>query len=467
MTSVQDIIKPGMRCAFYGRYSTDKQDYLLQLHSVEKFVENFKCRLVQKYTDGAVSSTKKKMDKREYLKNVLMDALDDKFDFIAVYKEDRLARDVIEHENIRRFLRDANKPIIITSNQTVYDESDILLRLLKDGLTSFEAARIRERTRDALEALLKKGRWAGGRPPFGYEYDKRTGKLGAKADQLELVKQIFSLYLSGVGCSSIAKHLPPNSNRGTPWTRSKVELVIKNPFYAGYIVWGKRSNRYSTSQQVDLDTPDESLVICKSPLIEPVITREEWERCWKLYNQRSSGEIDPHYFHTNFLLRDVVVCKHCNQKLGVDDQRTEVKRRLVGKRLYKCPNCEDVSADADLLEDKIKRNLINRLSYSDTVTLSAIKATNQNSLLEINETIERISEQIRDYSDKVRSLEFEIRTRMNRERNDTNNKIIEILTLYRIELTQKVEFAESQIQQLQARKSFIEKIEIRMLTGNP
>ncbi|KAB2951162.1 hypothetical protein F9B85_13225 [Heliorestis acidaminivorans] len=221
MTSIHEVIKPGMRCAFYGRYSTSKQDSSLQLQSVMSFVEDFQCNLVQKYTDEAVSSTKKKMDKRKFLRKVLQDALDNKFDFIAVYKEDRLARDVIEHENIRRFLRDAKKPIVITSTRIIYDESDILVRLLKDGLTSFEAARIQERTRDALEALLKKGRWTGGKAPFGYEYNKRTGKLEAKADKLEIVKQIFSLYLSGIGCRSIAeKHLPSNSNGGKPWTRS-------------------------------------------------------------------------------------------------------------------------------------------------------------------------------------------------------------------------------------------------------
>ncbi|GED32365.1 hypothetical protein BCE02nite_35060 [Brevibacillus centrosporus] len=44
---LSDTLKPGMKGAFYGRYSTDKQEMTAQKHSVETLVKKYQCVITE------------------------------------------------------------------------------------------------------------------------------------------------------------------------------------------------------------------------------------------------------------------------------------------------------------------------------------------------------------------------------------------------------------------------------------
>lgn len=155
--TLSKILSPGKKGVFYGRHSTDKQDILTQKSSVYKLAEEYRVEIVAEYIDEAVSATKKKMEERPQLVNLLRDVTEKKFDFIMVYKDDRLARHPMEHQRLRMFFIANNTPVIISNTKELYTNGDLLAQLMKDGFSKFEADNIRERTRDTFEAKIQKG----------------------------------------------------------------------------------------------------------------------------------------------------------------------------------------------------------------------------------------------------------------------------------------------------------------------
>ena len=71
-------------------------------------------------------------------------------------------------------------------------------------------------------------------------YDKVGKDLVVNEEQAEIVKYIYSEYLSGKGTVKIADELTKNgvvtSTGLTTWSASYVSRVLRNPFYCGTIV---------------------------------------------------------------------------------------------------------------------------------------------------------------------------------------------------------------------------------------
>jgi len=116
-----------------------------------------------------------------------------------------------------------------------------------------EVDRIRERRYFGMNAEMRRGRWAATFVSFGYRRDRQTehGRVIMDVpevcpEEAEIVHRIDSLYLSGMSARSIARQLNLEnvpSARGVRWTDVVVLGVLKNPFYAGYVVWGTRRAR--------------------------------------------------------------------------------------------------------------------------------------------------------------------------------------------------------------------------------
>jgi site-specific DNA recombinase len=119
--------------------------------------------------------------------------------------------------------------------------------------------------------------------------------------------------------------------------RSNKSLSIH--FYAGYIAIRKRDpkSKNTTNERTEW-------IMTESDLIQPVITKSEWEYCYKLYERRKKKEIPPNYFKTNFWLTNLLFCKDCNAEIKGKDQRS----KGYGKRIYYCPSCRGKFSETDV-----------------------------------------------------------------------------------------------------------------------
>src|SRR5207253_8424791 len=63
------------------------------------------------------------------------------------------------------------------------------------SFAQFEREIIAERTRGKIAVTRRKGKWTGGTPILGYDVDPQANRLAINAQEAELVRAIFALYL--------------------------------------------------------------------------------------------------------------------------------------------------------------------------------------------------------------------------------------------------------------------------------
>ncbi|MED4354317.1 recombinase family protein [Schinkia azotoformans] len=436
-----EIIHPGMKGVFYGRHSTDKQEMVMQQHSVANLMAKYGCYIVEEYLDAGVSAVKKNLHQRKQLQRLINDASSNKFDFVVVYKGDRLARDPIEHHFIRTTMELYDIPIIESSTESLYTHGEnIIVQLLQDGLSKFEADNIRQRTRNGLESRAQKGYWTGGNAPFGYRYDKKTHQFIPYPEELEIVKQIFDLYKKAEGFDSISKRLSQTTSNGKEWTKEKVKRIVTNPFYSGYLAWGKTKpdSKNSLSDR-------ETWIYAKCDFIEPVISKEDWEFCWKLYQQKRKRKVSPKYYKTSFLLKDLVYCRNCNQLLDCKNQQTTGNNgKKYGDKIYFCSSCQ-LRIEADILHGIID-SLLNdiRTNQPEQIFLGVMKGIYKD-IQKIESEITELEFALGTYSIQSNQVKDEIQSRLKQELSNQNKKMLNIMTTYRLSLKNRLEQTEIQI----------------------
>jgi site-specific DNA recombinase len=334
---LSEVLKPGMKGVFYGRHSTDKQEMDLQWYSVQKLIEKYDCEIIAQYLDSGVSATKNSIEERNSLAQLLNDAQKKMFDFVVVYDETRIARDADEHQEIRTLMALLGIPIILSKSESLYDTGDLLSQLVKDAASKYEADALRERTKDMLDALAGRGDWTGGKAPYGYRYLKKEKRFEKIEEQIIIVKQIFELYKKGEGFQAIADKLPPEFNGGKPWLKEKVKCIILNPFYAGYVSTNKRKKNSTSGKRMNMSFTDRSeWIMAKSTAIPAIISFEEWEEVYKIYEEKRKGVLPPKHFKTKFILSGILYCKYCDVPLVGKNQTTKrvSTGRTYGDRIY-------------------------------------------------------------------------------------------------------------------------------------
>ncbi|MBU8880092.1 recombinase family protein [Bacillus sp. FJAT-29790] len=460
--SLANIIQPGMKAAFYGRHSTDKQNMDTQLRSAYDFADKYQCEIIGEYLDKGISSRKKE---RRGIETLIKDAKENKFEVIIIYAHARLARIPEEHDALRLTMSILGIHIVESSTETLYSYGDIVYSSIKDALAKYELDKIRAVTKDAIATLLGQGLWTGGKAPFGYKYHKKLRKKGKKDNnsaimefsefltedlansiqkgrferiehEIILVNKVFSLYKLGYGFRQIAEMMPKLSHRGKDWNDDKVKQVIINPFYAGYLAIRKRK----LGAKNTLNNRNE-WKIKESSLIQPVITFSEWEECFRLYEQKKEKKLPPNYYKTSFLVNNLLFCKPCNQFFSGKDQRS----KGYGSLIYLCKSCKrKISAESIHLDVMQKLDKLQTKSTEEMVSIIKEK---------ISDECERLKKEIEVIS-KAKEEEdlklFTINTKIQKLfQTDGDETIIKILSIGKETLTNSITEKKNQITTLQ------------------
>ncbi|MBO0572789.1 resolvase [Clostridium botulinum] len=118
------------------------------------------------------------------------------FDIIAVYKVDRVARNLVDFVNIYDELE--KHDVELVSITEGFDPSTPIGRMMMMLLASFaemERMNIAERIKDNMKGLAKIGRWSGGTPPTGYRSETIINN-SKKESYLELIPEKKQLLIS-------------------------------------------------------------------------------------------------------------------------------------------------------------------------------------------------------------------------------------------------------------------------------
>ena len=143
---------------------------------------------------------------------------------LLVYRVDRFSRNLRDMVTLLDELDQAG--VVFRSATEPFDTSTPMGRMLVQMLgmfAQFERDTIIDRVIAGMERKAAKGKWKGGRRPFGYQVDKTTHTLITDEHEAVIVRLIFDLYTRDrLGSSAIAKSsttaatAPPPAGAGPP-----------------------------------------------------------------------------------------------------------------------------------------------------------------------------------------------------------------------------------------------------------
>jgi DNA invertase Pin-like site-specific DNA recombinase len=114
--------------------------------------------------------------------------------FLLVYRVDRFSRSLADTVALLERLDQAG--VVFRSSTEPFDTSGPMGRMLLQLLAmfaQFERDTIIERVIAGMERKAAKGKWKGGRRPFGYQVDKSTQTLVVDRGEAVIVRTIFDL----------------------------------------------------------------------------------------------------------------------------------------------------------------------------------------------------------------------------------------------------------------------------------
>lgn len=268
------------RCAIYTRKSSDhglEQDFnslKAQQAICSAYIQSQQHKgwteIKKEYEDAAQSGGT--LD-RPAMMDLLADIERGRVDVVVVYKLDRLSRSLLDFVRLMDvFQRYGVSFACITQN---FDTDDSLGRLVMNVLLTFaqfEREMTSDRIRDKRRAMTLKGLWSGGRPPLGYDLNKK--KLVVNQQESEIVRFIFDSYLESGNLTAVERACRARGYRSKTWRPStgilqlgvpiraaNVRNILMNPIYAGFVTAHGQPHR---------------------GIHQSIVTRAQWERVAEL-----------------------------------------------------------------------------------------------------------------------------------------------------------------------------------------
>lgn len=173
------------------------------------------------------------------------------------------------------------------------------------------------------QSVKSNGAFLGSVPPFGYKKIK-VGKiptLEIVEDEAEIVRLIFQWYTKdGYSLGKISRELNAmgvKSKHGKRWERATIQQMVRNPHYAGYVIFNRRKRTLTlesgqvVTKRVVQQNDDVIMVEGKH---QPIISRETWEVAKNL------GTKNPPVKHSQELttpLAGILYCGKCGYAMRI------------------------------------------------------------------------------------------------------------------------------------------------------
>lgn len=265
-----------MRFAIYSR----KSRFTGKGESIENQVEMCSNYIKSHFQESDISEIKVYEDEgfsgkntnRPQFQLMMQEEKKSHFDFIVVYRLDRISRNVGDFAKLIEELNAYKTSFICIKEQ--FDTSSPMGRAMMNIAVVFaqlERETIAERVKDNMHMLARSGRWLGGTAPAGYKSKKnesidmgdgrkRTSySLTIDYDYIDTVKLIFDKFLETESLTKLETYLLNNgilTVKGKQYTVSTLRNIFKNPVYC---IADADSIQYYTDKGCDLCYSDSDI----------------------------------------------------------------------------------------------------------------------------------------------------------------------------------------------------------------
>ncbi|HEY9059362.1 MULTISPECIES: recombinase family protein [Pseudobacteroides] len=232
------------RVAAYARVSSGKDAMLHSLSAQVSYYSDF----IQKhrgweyagvYADEAVTGTK---ESRAEFQRLLKDCRNGKIDMVITKSISRFARNTVTMLEAVRELKSLEVDVFFEKENihSMSGDGELMLTILA-SFAQEESRSVSENCKWRIRKRFAEGEIVNLRFLFGYHI--KNGEIEINPEEAEVVEMIFNDYISGMGCTLIAKKLRGmnvDRPRGGTWTSNKVADIIKNEKYAGNALLQKK-----------------------------------------------------------------------------------------------------------------------------------------------------------------------------------------------------------------------------------
>ena len=323
----------------------------------------------KEYFEGSNSGYKNSVADRDVLQEALQDAQAKEYDILVAYKDDRIGRRLWEIGSYVMELKKFGVDIYTVKDGCISPETDDtmgqMMLALRYGNAQKQSADTGMRVKDTAQKLVQKGKFMGGKAPYGYKLElsgeiSKHGRalhhLVIVPEEAEVVNYIYELSLNKeYGSSKIAKvlneheiykNLAPNDT----WKSGTITSILTNPIYAGHTAYKRRERINGQYHRLDSEDWITSFDANENIMI---IDGDTWNKTQERRKRRGDKYIkalehkDVNVIKKNdgmLALIDVLYCGYCGSKMTNGSKynywtiKDTGEKRASKTAIYKCQN---------------------------------------------------------------------------------------------------------------------------------
>ena len=345
------------------------------------------------YFDDGVSGT---TFEREGFQQMISDIEKGEVKTVIVKDLSRLGRDHLQVGYYTEIFFPNNDVRFIAIYDNVDSENgDNEFAPFKNIINEWYARDVSKKIKAVFQSKAKSGEIMCRFAPYGYIKDPESRKHWLVDEEAaEVVRQIFDLYINGMGTKTIAQYLENNGvlapsdymkSKGLPtsrvsqtekvkWTSATINLMLSRQEYLGDVV-NLKTTRKSYKNHKKIMRPVEDRIVFKG-VNEPIISVQTWEKAQSILvkRKRVPQKREPDIFQS------YLFCSDCGEKLylkqrnipnranyvcsgytkGTTDCSTHYIKQNTLKNLV-LENIQDIISSANLDKKKFAEELRNKM----------------------------------------------------------------------------------------------------------
>lgn len=297
---------------------------------------------------------------RPSFQRLMTDATENKFDTVACYKLDRIARNTLDFLTTFNLLKEYGIDLICVEDK--YDPSTPAGRLMMTLLASLaemERENIKQRVTDSMLNLARSGRWTGGTPPFGYKVITITGGKYLELEDENNILYIFDEFINGKGIIKLSNefncdkkkisrilhnitYLKSSAKANTYLKQTLKYEIVGSPDGCGYLPYGK--NKVINGKKIKNIDGLKIAAISKHKAIIELETFIKAQEKLKTFEGRKAPRIS----NKSFLAQMVQCTCGSNMLIVLGHKKKDETRKLY----FSCPNkCGNRFGDVNEIEE--------------------------------------------------------------------------------------------------------------------
>lgn len=307
--------KKKTRVAAYVRVSSEKEAALNSIENqtlayAELIARNPHWELVGIYEDIGISGT---LECRPQFQRMLEDCRSGKIDLIITKSYTRFARNTVVLLNTLRELKELNVNVRFENdNIDSFSQNGELLISLLGAYAQAESFSASENQRWRIKKMFESGLLPCGKR-LGYKL--KAGRLIIIPEEAEIIKSIYSDYVSGMGYIAIAKKLTNQeikNPKGDCWKKSYIRSILQNEKYAGWMLLNKSYRKDYISKIHIRNKGERNFYLVKNS--HESIIDEELASIANLEKKRRAERFKPRRQRKrNHLFTSLITCEHCGR----------------------------------------------------------------------------------------------------------------------------------------------------------